>query len=235
MKVKPEVEKKLEDIPVVSDYPDVFAEISSGLPPDREIEFTIDLLSGTQPIDKAPYRMAPIELKELKEQLQELLDLGFICPSVSPWGEPVLFVRKNDGSMRLCIDYHELNRVMIKNKYHFPRIDDLFDQLKCWYSFRYGDVLPCDSLPSSMFAPLVICKIINGSSGVPTSPPLRCLSQFKSIFWRISVISRAQRICLSKIPDVVVLFIDSQFTVMKLLECLEHNLIRSLSPRSHSL
>jgi hypothetical protein len=105
----------------------------------------------------------------------------------------------------------------------------------CWYSFRYGDVLPCDSLPSSMFAPLVICKIINGSSGVPTSPPLRCLSQFKSIFWRISVISRAQRICPSKIPDVVVLFIDSQFTVMKLLECLEHNLIRSLSPRSHIL
>jgi hypothetical protein len=106
---------------------------------------------------------------------------------------------------------------------------------KCWYSFRYGDVLPCDSLPSSMFVLLVICKITNGSSGVPTGPPLRCLSQFKLIFWRISVISRVQRICFLLIPGVVVLFIGSQFTVIKLLECLEHNLIRSLSPRSHSL
>jgi len=100
VKAKPEVEKKLEDIHVVSDYPDVFAEILSGLPPDREIEFTIDLLPGTQPIHKAPYRMAPAELKELKQQLQELLYWGFIRPSVSLWGAPVLFVRKNDGSMR---------------------------------------------------------------------------------------------------------------------------------------
>jgi hypothetical protein len=130
VKAKPEVEKKLEDIPIVSGYPNVFAKISSGLPPDREIEFTIDLFPGTQPIHKAPYRMAPAELKELKQQLQELLDRGFIRPSVSPWGAPVLFVQKKDGLMRLCIDYHELNRVTIKNKYPFPRIDDLFDQLK---------------------------------------------------------------------------------------------------------
>jgi hypothetical protein len=90
----------------------------------------------------------------------------------------------------------------------------------CWYSFRYGDVSPCNSLPSSMFVLLVICKITNGSSGVPTGPPLRCLSQFKLIFWRISVISRVQRIYLFFIPDAVVLFIGSQFTVIKLLECL---------------
>jgi hypothetical protein len=127
---KPEAERKLEDILVACDYPDVFAEVVIGLPPDREIEFTVDLITGTQPIHKAPYRMAPAELKELKEQLQELLDRGFIRPSVSPWGAPVLYVKKKDGTMRLCIDYQELNRVTIKNKYPLPRIEDLFDQLK---------------------------------------------------------------------------------------------------------
>jgi hypothetical protein len=128
VKAKSEVEKKLEDIHVVSDYPDVFAEILSRLPPDREIEFTIDLLPGTQPIHKAPYRMGPAELKEIKQQLQELLDWGFIRPSVSPWGATVLFVRKKGWFY--AIDYRELNRVTIKNKYPLPRIDDLFDQLK---------------------------------------------------------------------------------------------------------
>jgi hypothetical protein len=113
----------------VRDFVDVFLEELPGLPPDREIEFTIDLLPGTGPISKAPYRMAPLELKELKEQLQELLDRGFIHPSVSPWGAPVLFVKKKDESMRLCIDYRELNKVTVKNRYPLPRIDDLFDQL----------------------------------------------------------------------------------------------------------
>jgi hypothetical protein len=105
------------------------------------VEFSIDLVPGTQPIHKAPYRMAPTELKELKEQLQELLDWGFIRPSVSPWGAPVLFVKKNDGSMRMCIDYRELNRVTIKNKYPLPRIDDLFDQLKGASIFSKIDLL----------------------------------------------------------------------------------------------
>jgi hypothetical protein len=127
---KLENEVKLENISIVRDYLDVFTEVYSGLPPNREIEFTIDLVPGTQPIHKAPYRMAPTELKELKEQLEELLDRGFIRPSVSPWGAPVLFVKKKDGSMRLCIDYRELNRVTIRNKYPLPRINDLFDQLK---------------------------------------------------------------------------------------------------------
>jgi hypothetical protein len=127
---KPDGKLKLENIPVVCNYPDVFTKVYSGLPPDREIEFSIDLAPCTKPIHKAPYRMAPAELKELKEQLQELIDRGFICPSVSPWGAPVLFVKKKDRSMRLCIDYRELNRVTIKNKYPLPRIDDLFDQLK---------------------------------------------------------------------------------------------------------
>ena len=101
-----------------------------GLPPNHEVEFSIDLLFGTTPISKAPYRMAPMELKELKEQLVELLDKRFVCPSALPWGARVLFVKKNDGSIRLCIDYHVLNRVTIKNEYPLPRIDDLFDQLQ---------------------------------------------------------------------------------------------------------
>ncbi|GKF91136.1 putative reverse transcriptase domain-containing protein, partial [Tanacetum coccineum] len=95
----------LETHPVVHEFSDVFSEELPGIPPEHEVEFGIELVPGTQPISKAPYRMALIEFKELKEQLQELLDLGFIRPGVSPWGAPVLFVKKKDGSMRLCIDY----------------------------------------------------------------------------------------------------------------------------------
>ena len=100
------------------------------MPPVREVQFSINLKPGTEPIAKAPYRMAPAEMSELKTQLQELLDKGFIRPSTSPWGAPVLFVKKKDGSLRLCIDYRELNAVTVKNKYPLPRIDDLFDQLR---------------------------------------------------------------------------------------------------------
>ncbi|KAL5553968.1 hypothetical protein UlMin_041370 [Ulmus minor] len=121
---------KPEDVHVVRNFLEVFPEDLPGLPPDREIEFEIELLPGTSPISKAPYRMAPAELKELKEQLQELLDKKFIRPSYSPWGAPVLFVKKKDGTLRMCIDYRELNKVTIKNKYPLPRIDDLFDQLQ---------------------------------------------------------------------------------------------------------
>ncbi|EOY19088.1 Uncharacterized protein TCM_043787 [Theobroma cacao] len=123
-------EPKLEDVPIVSEFPDVFPDDLPGLPPDRELEFPIDLLPGTAPISIPPYRMAPAELKELKVQLQELVDKGFIRPSISPWGAPVLFVKKKDGTLRLCIDYRQLNRMTIKNKYPLPRIDDLFDQLQ---------------------------------------------------------------------------------------------------------
>ncbi|GJV26200.1 putative reverse transcriptase domain-containing protein [Tanacetum coccineum] len=109
---------------------EIFPNELPGLPPEREVEFTIELIPGTQPISKAPYRMAPVELKELKDQLQELLERGFIRPSVSPWGAPVLFVKKKDGSMSLCIDYRELTRITVRNRYPLPRIDDLFDQLQ---------------------------------------------------------------------------------------------------------
>ncbi|KAJ9180944.1 hypothetical protein P3X46_009128, partial [Hevea brasiliensis] len=120
----------LSDIPTVKDFPEVFPEELPGLPPEREVEFAIETLPGTAPISIAPYRMAPTELRELKTQLQELLDKGFIRPSVSPWGAPVLFVKKKDGTLSLCIDYRQLNKVTVKNKYPLPRIDDLFDQLK---------------------------------------------------------------------------------------------------------
>ncbi|KAK9075289.1 hypothetical protein SSX86_003612 [Deinandra increscens subsp. villosa] len=123
-------EKKLEDIPIVRDYPEVFPEDLPGLPPSRQVEFRIDLVPGAAPVARSPYRLAPSEMQELSSQLQELLDKGFIRPSSSPWGAPVLFVKKKDGSFRMCIDYRELNKLTIKNRYPLPRIDDLFDQLQ---------------------------------------------------------------------------------------------------------
>ncbi|WVZ76683.1 hypothetical protein U9M48_024636 [Paspalum notatum var. saurae] len=120
----------LAKIPVACEYPDVFPEELPGLPPDRDVEFRIDLVPGTAPVSKRPYRMAPDELKELKTQLQEQLDKGFIRPSSSPWGCPALFVEKKDqGGKRLCVDYRPLNAVTVKNKYPLPHIDILFDQL----------------------------------------------------------------------------------------------------------
>ncbi|KAH0665419.1 hypothetical protein KY285_026625 [Solanum tuberosum] len=117
-------------IPVVSEFREVFPSDLLGMPPDRDIDFCIDLEPGTRPISIPPYRMAPTKLRELKVQIQELLDKGFIRPSASPWGAPVLFVKKKDGSIRMCIDYRQLNRVTIRNKYPLLRIDDLFDLLQ---------------------------------------------------------------------------------------------------------
>ncbi|RLM79741.1 gag-pol [Panicum miliaceum] len=120
----------LEDIRVVSEYPDVFPEDLPGMPPVRDIEFSIDLLPGTAPISKRPYRMDVKDLREHKKQIEEMLAKGFIRPSSSPWGAPVIFVDKKDGSRRMCVDYRSLNDVTIKNKYPLPRIEDLFDQMR---------------------------------------------------------------------------------------------------------
>jgi hypothetical protein len=116
-------------VPVVNKFPDAFPEELIGMPPDRDIEFVIELKPGTTPIYKTPYRMATSELAKLKEHIKKLLEKGFICPSSSSWGAPVIFVLKKNGTQRLCIDYHALNEVTIKNMYPLSRIDDLFDQL----------------------------------------------------------------------------------------------------------
>jgi hypothetical protein len=121
------IELPLNRILVVCEYAYVFPDELPGMPLDRDIEFAIELQPGTTPISMRPYRMPPAELAELKKQLQELLDKGFIHPSTSPWGCPALFVKKKDESLRLCIDYRPLNAVTIKNKYPLPRIDVLFD------------------------------------------------------------------------------------------------------------
>jgi hypothetical protein len=118
------------DIRTISEFPNVFLEELPGMPPDREIEFVIELVSGIAPIFKRPYRMTTNQLAEIKKQLQELLDKGYIRLSASPWGAPIIFVLKKDGTQRMCVDYCSLNEVTIKNKYPLPRIDDLFDQLK---------------------------------------------------------------------------------------------------------
>nr|KYP35375.1 Transposon Ty3-I Gag-Pol polyprotein [Cajanus cajan] len=128
MEAKEEVD--LKNIAVVQNFPEVFPNDISSLPPDREVEFSIDLMPGTGLISMAPYRMSPSELAELKKQLEELLEKQFIRPSVSPCGAPVLLVKKKDGSFRLCVDYRQLNKFTIKNKYPLPRLDDLMDQLR---------------------------------------------------------------------------------------------------------
>jgi hypothetical protein len=123
------VERRLEDIHMVREFPDMFPDDLLGMPPERAIEFKIELQPGTAPISKAPYKMSREELTELKIQLKDLLDKGFICLSSSPWGCPALFVSKKDNDLHLCVDYRPLNAVTIKNKYPLPRIDILFDQL----------------------------------------------------------------------------------------------------------
>jgi hypothetical protein len=120
---------QLENIPVACEYPDVFPDDLPGMPPDRDIEFLIELQPGTAPISKRPYHMPPKELAELNNQLQELLDKGYIRPSSSPWESPALFVKKKDGSLQMCVDYRPLNAVTIKSKYPLPRINVLFDKL----------------------------------------------------------------------------------------------------------
>ncbi|GJU38783.1 putative reverse transcriptase domain-containing protein [Tanacetum coccineum] len=123
-------EKRLEDILVVREFLKVFPKNLPGLPPIHQVEFQIDLILGATPVAQAPYRLAPLEMHELSNQLQELAKRGFIRPSTSPWGAPILFVKKKDGSFRMCIDYRELIKLTVKNRYPLPRIDDLFDQLQ---------------------------------------------------------------------------------------------------------
>jgi hypothetical protein len=120
----------LNIIKVVSEFPDVFLEDLPGMPPERKVEFAIELVPGTAPISKRAYRVSRPKLVELKKQIDELSEKAYIRPSTSPWVAPVPFVEKKDGTRRMCIDYQALNEVTIKNKYPLPRIEDLFDQLR---------------------------------------------------------------------------------------------------------
>ena len=115
---------------MICEYEDVFSDELLRLPPYRDVDFIIELHLGTSPISMNSHKMVPIELQELKVQLQELLDRGFITPSTLPWDAPVLFAKKREETLRLCIDYRQLNRATIKNRYPLPQIDDLFDQLR---------------------------------------------------------------------------------------------------------
>jgi hypothetical protein len=121
--------KKVEKCTILKEFEDVFKEIPE-FPPKRDIDFSINLIHGVAPVSKTPYRMSVLEFKELYMKLEELLKKGYTCPSVLTWGAPVLFVKNKDGTLRLCIDFRNLNKVTIKNKYSLPRIDDLFDQLR---------------------------------------------------------------------------------------------------------
>ncbi|GJV76228.1 hypothetical protein Tco_1507812 [Tanacetum coccineum] len=120
----------VEDVHIVRDFPKVFPEDLPGLPPTRQVKFQIDLVSGAAPVARSSYHLAPAEMQELSTQLQELSDKGFIRLSSLPWGAPVLFLKKKIGSFRMCIDYHELSKLTVKNRYPLTRINDLFDQLQ---------------------------------------------------------------------------------------------------------
>jgi hypothetical protein len=194
---------KVKDITVVCQYPDVFPDDLRGMPPNRDIKFIIELQPGTAPISKRPYRMPPNELAKLKIQLQDLLDKGFIRPSASPWGCPALFVKKKDNSLRLCVDYHPLNAVTIKNKYPLPRIDILFDQLagakvfsKIYLRSGYHQIKikPCD-IPKTAFSTRYgLYEYLVMSFG-PTNAPAYFMYLMNSIF-------------MSELDKFVVVFID---------------------------
>ncbi|GJX99931.1 putative reverse transcriptase domain-containing protein [Tanacetum coccineum] len=140
-------EKRLEDVPIVRDFPEVFSEDLPGIPPTRQVEFQIDLVPGVALVALVPYRLAPSEMKELSDQLQELFDKGFMRPSFSPLGASVLFVKKKDGSFWMCIDYRELNKLTIKNHYPLPRIDDLFDLRSGYHQLRVRE----EDIPKTAF------------------------------------------------------------------------------------
>jgi hypothetical protein len=189
------------EVPVVNEFPDVFPEELPGMPPDRDIEFVIELKPGTSPIYKTPYRMATSELAELKEHIKELLEKEFIHPSSSPWGAHVIFVLKKDDTQRLCMDYRALKEVTVKNKYPLPRIDDLFDQLRgaCVFSkinllSRYHQlkIRECDIPKTAFISMYGLYEYTVMSFGLTNAPAyfmylmnkvfMQCLDKFVVVF-----------------------------------------------------
>ncbi|GJZ42864.1 putative reverse transcriptase domain-containing protein [Tanacetum coccineum] len=197
-------EKQLEDVPIVRDFLEVFPEDFPGLPQMRQVEFQFDLVPGATPMVRAPYRLASTELQELSTQLQELSDKGFIRPSSLFWGAPVLFVKKKDGSFQMCIDYRELNKLTIKNRYPLSRIDDLFDQLQGASILALPEgsenfVVYCDASRKGLGAVLMqrkkeinsmekltrqYLKEVVSRHGVPVSLIFNRDSKFTSHFWQ---------------------------------------------------
>jgi hypothetical protein len=164
---------------VVNEFPNVFPEELPGMPPDRDIEFVIELKPGTAPIYKSPFRMTTPELAELKEHIRELLEKGFIHPSSSPWGAPVIFVPKKDGTQRLYVDYRALNAVTAKNKCLLPRIDDLFDELRgacvfskinLWLGYHQLKVRECDILKTAFISRYGLYEFTVMSFGLTNAP-----------------------------------------------------------------
>jgi hypothetical protein len=208
---------KLEAIPIVCEYPDVFPDDLPGMPPDRDVEFIIELQPGTAPISKRPYRMPPNELAELKTQLQDLLDKGYIRPSASPWGCPALFVKKKDNSLRMCVDYRPLNAVTIKNKYPLPRIDILFDQLAGAKVFSKIDlrsgyhqikIRPCD-IPKTAFSTTYgLYEYLVMSFGL-TNAPAYFMYLMNSVF-------------MTELDRFVVVFIDDILIFLKTLKIMSN-------------
>jgi hypothetical protein len=179
-----------EIIKVVSEFPDVFLEDLPGMPPEQKVEFAIELLPGTAPISKRAYRVSRPELVELKKQIDELLEKGYIWPSTSPWAAPVLFVEKKDGTRRMCIDYRGLNEVTIKNKYPLPRIEDLFDQLRGASVFSKIDlrsgyhqlrIRPSDIPKTSFITKYVLYEFTVMSFGL-TNAPAFFMNLMNSVF-----------------------------------------------------
>jgi hypothetical protein len=167
------------EVPVVNEFPNVFPEELPGMPPDRDTEFVIELKPGTAPIYKTPYRMATPELAEFKEHIKKLLEKGFIRPSSSPWGAPMIFVLKKDGTQRLCVDYRALNEVTVKNKYPLPRIDDLFNQLHgacvfsmidLWSGYHQLKIWECDILKTAFVSRYGLYEYTVMSFGLTNTP-----------------------------------------------------------------
>jgi hypothetical protein len=189
------------------------------MPPERAIEFKIELQPGTTPISKAPYKMSPMELKELKIQLQGLLDKGYICPSISPWGSSTLFVEKKDKEMRLCVDYRPLNAVTIKNKYPLPRIDILFDQLAGAQVFSKIDLhsgyhqikIRAEDIPKTAFTTRYgLFEYLVTSFGL-TNAPAPFMYLMNSVF-------------MPKLDKFVVVFIDDILIYLRSMEEQEEHL-----------
>jgi hypothetical protein len=179
-----EASPDLASIPVVCEFLDVFPDDLPGLPPDRDVEFTIELEPGTAPISWRPYCMAPKELAEMKKQLEELLDKGFICPSSSPWGCLAIFVKKDD-TLRMCVDYRPLNMVTIKNKYPLSRIDALFDQLAgakvfskidLWLGYHQIKIRPQDVSKTAFSTRYGLYEYLVMSFGLTNAPAFLCIS-----------------------------------------------------------